>query len=194
MHFLYFSPSVLQLQMYLYFLMNIAFYLNIHWIISLELPLVHSVLILVCQFDRHFLSVLSLTLPKYIFYDIVDWNVDRCAFQSQWYHETFCAHFLLFLVQVQVYKAFDHFLLQLFSPCSCGINLVNLIYQVLNLNFCRLLLVNTLFKLLVHHVISESSQRRGKMCVAFKIETVMPVESVQVSFVGSKFLNLNGPQ
>ncbi len=151
-------------------------------------------LALISELNPSFVRVFSFSLPKYILYDIVDWNVNWSTFKAQWNHKSFCTHFLLFFVQIQIYETFYHFLLQSFTSCSSCIYLVNLISQILYLHFWRLLFVDAFIELFMDHVISKPSQRRSEMGVALKVKSVMPIESIQVSFVGGKFLNLNGPQ
>ncbi len=137
--------------------MDIALNLNIHRIIPLKLPLIQAMLIMVGQLNSALFSILRLALPKNILDDVIDRHINRCTLQPQRYHEPLGAYFLLFLVQVQVYKTLDDFLFKPLASSSGRVDLVHLVDQVLYLYFGWLLLVDALLQLLMHHVIGETS-------------------------------------
>lgn len=83
---------------------------------------------------------------------------------------------------------------EFFSSGSGSINFSKLIYQIFNFRLDRFLFIYALLKLFMDHVISESSQRWCKMCVAFKIKSIMPVKCIKVTFISCKLLNLYGSQ
>lgn len=96
------------------------------------------------------------------------------------------------MIEIEVYKALDHELLQLLIASSGFIYQLDLLLELVNIRCFELLVVYASLELLMDDLIGESTHWRGEMSIKVKAQSEVPLVNVEIARVDGILLDVHG--
>lgn len=172
--------------------MNLPFYLDVQTIILLKLANYFLSSFTHHQLHSIFISVRSISIPCYVFDQVVLRNIYSSTSETQPDDKAFSCNFLLAVVEVHVHETLNYKLLQFFVSSSSLVYQLDLFLELSNVLRSEALVVDAFFKLLVHDLVGEPSDWRSEMSIEVKTESKVSFINVEMSGIDSILLDMHG--